>query len=352
MIIGQDHIIDMVLSCFLARGHLLITGVPGLGKTRLIKAFAQNLNLSFGRIQYTPDLLPSDISGCEILNQSIDQKTKEIRRSFEFVKGPIFNNLVLADEINRASPRTQSAMLEAMQERTLTYGLNSYKLPDPFMVCATQNPLENEGTYPLPEAQLDRFLMSVEMDYPDSEDELELLKKFCQQKIKDFDIKPNSHGLCHKDINDIISYVDAIKISQDQLNVINSLVRLSRDSFKVSQCKKAHKAKNLEKFSQLIKKDKDNDYDDINNSNLTYFKVRYGSGPRGALSLISACKALAFIQKEEYVRYRHIKKLAVPVLSHRIGLFAVSFGSSYNSTSEFINTLLNHLENEYNLLNE
>ena len=168
IIIGQDHIVEQVLISIFCNGHCLLVGVPGLAKTLLVQTIADILGLKFNRIQFTPDLMPSDIIGSEILDES---------RNFKFIKGPLFSNIILADEINRTPPKTQSALLEAMQERTVTNSGKSYVLDNPFFVLATQNPIEQEGTYPLPEAQLDRFMFNVVLDYPNYHDELEIVKR-------------------------------------------------------------------------------------------------------------------------------------------------------------------------------
>src|SRR5690554_5990474 len=171
IIVGQEEVVDQVLISMFSRGHCLLVGVPGLAKTLLVNTIAQSLGLSFNRIQFTPDLMPSDIVGAEILNEN---------RAFQFVKGPLFNNIVLADEINRTPPKTQSALLEAMQERTVTAAGQTYPLPKPFFVLATQNPIEQEGTYPLPEAQLDRFMFNIWVDYPTFEEEMSIVKATTQ----------------------------------------------------------------------------------------------------------------------------------------------------------------------------
>src|SRR5688500_16088078 len=172
-IVGQRGVIDHLLTALFARGHCLFVGVPGLAKTMLISTLAETLNLSFQRIQFTPDLMPSDITGTDILEE--DQATG--RRSFRFIKGPIFANLVLADEINRTPPKTQAALLQSMQEYRVTAGGQTYPLPLPFLVFATQNPIEQEGTYPLPEAQLDRFMFQVDVDYPSGDEEVEIVEQ-------------------------------------------------------------------------------------------------------------------------------------------------------------------------------
>ena len=172
IIVGQEEVVDQVLIAILTRSHALLVGVPGLAKTLLVSTLSQTLHLSFKRIQFTPDLMPSDITGTEVIYQ--DPATNQ--REFRFLKGPIFANMILADEINRTPPKTQAAMLEAMQERKVTVGGADYKLPDPFFVLATQNPIEQEGTYPLPEAQLDRFMFMINVDYPSIDEELQIMK--------------------------------------------------------------------------------------------------------------------------------------------------------------------------------
>ena len=173
VIIGQNDVVDQVLISIFTRSHSLLVGVPGLAKTLLVSSLAETLDLDFKRIQFTPDLMPSDITGTEVIHQ--DKVTNE--REFKFLKGPIFANIVLADEINRTPPKTQAAMLEAMQERQVSAGGKDHKLPNPFFVLATQNPIEQEGTYPLPEAQLDRFIFMIKVDYPDAEEEMEIMKR-------------------------------------------------------------------------------------------------------------------------------------------------------------------------------
>src|SRR5712675_2177396 len=172
VIVGQEQVVDQVLAAIFTRSHSLLVGVPGLAKTLLVSTLSQTLHLSFKRIQFTPDLMPSDITGTEVIYQ--DPATNE--RQFKFLKGPLFANVILADEINRTPPKTQAAMLEAMQERRVTVGGTNYKLPDPFFVLATQNPVEQEGTYPLPEAQLDRFMFMIYVDYPSEEEEKLIIK--------------------------------------------------------------------------------------------------------------------------------------------------------------------------------
>src|SRR5450432_3347482 len=174
-VVGQDDVVDALLITLLARGHALLVGVPGLAKTLLVSSLARALGLSFGRVQFTPDLLPADITGTDVLNEV--EKNGLVRRETSFMAGPIFKNLVLADEINRTPPKTQAALLQAMQERRVTVGTTTHALPDPFQVFATRNPIEQEGTYPLPEAQLDRFLLEVHVEYPSETDEMEVARR-------------------------------------------------------------------------------------------------------------------------------------------------------------------------------
>src|SRR5437763_16160092 len=176
VIVGQSEVIEQILAAIFTRGHCLLVGVPGLAKTRMVSSIAKILDVSFKRVQFTPDLMPSDITGTTVLDEN-----EAGRREFRFVKGPIFANVILADEINRTPPKTQAALLEAMQERQVTIGQETYKLPEPFFVIATQNPIEQEGTYPLPEAQLDRFMFNIKVDYPSLEEE----KRILDQATKD-----------------------------------------------------------------------------------------------------------------------------------------------------------------------
>lgn len=290
-IFGQENLVRETICAFLSGGHILLTGAPGLAKTTLVRVFSQGLGLEFGRVQFTPDLLPSDIIGSEILN--VDPNSN--KRIFEFMEGPVFVNLLLADEINRASPRTQSAMLEAMQERQVTIGGKVHTLPAPFMVFATQNPFESEGTFPLPEAQLDRFLLHSLVEYPNEESELKILEEHARNHLigetgldeqKSFKLDPES-------ILPLIKRSKSVHIHGDLLQLINSLIRSSRPEDPLCP----------EELRQLI---------------------WYGAGPRAGISLISASKSLALLEQSEQVRWRHIKLMAKPVLRHRIRLASQS----------------------------
>jgi MoxR-like ATPase len=289
-IYGQEKLVTETLCCFLAGGHILMTGAPGLAKTTLVRVFASHLGLSFGRIQYTPDLLPSDIIGSELLH--VDQASG--KRYFEFSKGPIFVNLLLADEINRATPRTQSAMLEAMQERRITVGHQNHILPEPFMVFATQNPFESEGTFPLPEAQLDRFLIHTLVEYPDAESEMQILRSHAGNTLAgEVGIHNKTFTVGIETTQKIMEAVKSIKVEDHLIDGINHLVRSTRPDSNSS----------LEPMRS---------------------KVWYGAGPRGGIALISTARALALMEGEETVRWSHIKRLAKPVLRHRIRLASQS----------------------------
>lgn len=312
MIFGQEDLIREVLCSFLSAGHVLITGAPGLAKTTLVRVISEHLGLKFGRIQFTPDLLPSDITGSEVLN--IDPETQ--KRSFVFSKGPLFANFILADEINRASPRTQSALLEAMQERKVTVASKSYELSEPFMVFATQNPFESEGTFPLPEAQLDRFLLHVYMTYPKEEAELRVLKEHSKNALigEAFSFAVEKF-LSAKDILKIMDCVRKISLSDELLQAINDLVRSSRPED--PYCPEG------------IAK-----------------QIWYGAGPRAGLSLISAAKSLALIDGQEFVSWKHIRRLAKPVLRHRVRL-SLAATRDQISIDETIDTLLASIEEKH-----
>lgn len=265
-IIINDETIDLVCVCLLARGHLLIEDVPGLGKTTLAKALANSLALEFKRIQCTPDLLPSDITGVSIFNQQ--------QKSFEFMPGPIFTNFLLADEINRTSPRTQSALLEAMAERTVTTDNETRKLPDTFMVIATQNPIEFNGTYPLPEAQLDRFFMRIALGYPDSDQELQIL------------------DLVASSLNTPITKPI---VKQELLTQLQTL------------CNRITVKDNVKQYIvDLIRKTRNHN------------DIRLGASPRGGIALMQAAKALALMQGQAYVTPEMIQTIVKPILNHRI----------------------------------
>ncbi|ASJ17365.1 magnesium chelatase [Thermococcus chitonophagus] len=267
-IVGKDGVLKLILASILADGHILIEDLPGLAKTLMAKSFAKALGLQFKRVQFTPDLLPSDILGINVFNQ----KTLE----FEFRKGPVFTNILLADEINRSPPKTQSALLEAMQERQVTIDGKTYPLPKPFIVIATQNPIEQEGTYPLPEAQLDRFLVRLRVGYPNREDEKEILRRRIERKQEEVDIKP---VVSPEDVLKMQKEIEDVYVSDAIIEYIVSIVWATRED----------------------KRD-----------------IEVGVSPRGSLALLKLARAYAAINGRDYVIPDDVKAIAVPALSHRI----------------------------------
>ncbi len=266
IIIGKDEVLKNVLISLLARGHLLIEDVPGVGKTTLVKALAKSLDLSYKRVQFTPDLMPSDIIGVSIYDKNTG--------TFSFKKGPIFNQIFLADEINRTSPKTQSSLLQAMEEGEVSTEESHFILEKPFMVLATQNPLEYQGTFPLPEAQLDRFLMRLSLGYPDKSYEIEILKNY--QSIKD--LNQIKAVVSKDDILDMQKEVDNIFVHNDILEYIVNIVDLTRN----------------------------------------YENLQLGASPRAAIDLLKATKAKAYVEGRDYVIPDDVKNMAIPVLSHRL----------------------------------
>jgi MoxR-like ATPase len=278
VIVGQDEVVDQVLIAMLADGHVLLEGVPGLGKTLLIKTIARCLELSFSRIQFTPDLMPADILGTTIISADESGRTE-----FRFQQGPVFAHLVLADEINRATPKTQSALLEAMQERTVTVAGETRRLPDPFFVLATQNPLEMEGTYVLPEAQLDRFLLKVLVPFP-TEEELRRIVTETVARARREPVRPVADG---KRWMELRKLVDEVLVPDE---VVEEAVRLVM---------KTHP-----------------DHPEAPEPVRKY--VRAGSGPRGAQALVRAAKARAFLLGRFNAAREDLETLARPVLRHRV----------------------------------
>lgn len=276
-VVGQDVVVEQLLVGLLAGGHCLIEGVPGLGKTLLVRTLGQALALEFRRVQFTPDLMPSDILGTEVMEE--DHGTG--RRSFRFQPGPVFANLFLADELNRTPPKTQAALLEAMQEHTVSYAGITHRLEEPFFVLATQNPLEQAGTYPLPEAQLDRFLLNIQVGYPTAEEEREIL---VQTTGDGFAVVPQV--MTGPDIVVLQRWARQVHISSDLLGWITTLVRASRPS---SEAPRAI-----------------NDY------------VRWGAGPRAGQALVLAAKARALVHGRLAATRDDVRALAAPVLRHRI----------------------------------
>lgn len=278
VIVGQKEIIDQILIALISNGHCLLVGVPGLAKTLLVKTLAEVLDLKFSRIQFTPDLMPSDITGTEVLEE--DKSTN--KRIFKFIQGPIFANIILADEINRTPPKTQSALLEAMQEHKVTAAGVSYELPEPFFVLATQNPIEQEGTYPLPEAQLDRFMFNLWLDYPSFDDEIKIVH------------------------NTTSSYAASLQkvLNADELILFQNLVR------------KVPVANNVVEFAVKIS----NLTRPNHNNSLPFIKnwVTWGAGPRASQFLILAAKSKAIIDGRFSPNIDDIKFALIPILRHRI----------------------------------
>ena len=278
VVIGQDQVVEELLTGFFARGHVLLVGVPGLAKTLLISTVARILSLSFRRIQFTPDMMPSDITGTDILQD--DPETGG--RLFRFIPGPIFANIVLADEINRTPPKTQAALLEAMQERHVTAGAATYPLPEPFFVLATQNPIEQEGTYPLPEAQLDRFMLNVRVPYPTADEELEILRRTTG------DAEPETAvTLSAERIMALQRLVRRVPVPEQVFLHARDLVRASRP--------------NEPEAPELVRR-----------------CVSWGAGPRAGQALILAAKARAVLQGRLHAGIADIRQVAKPVLRHRI----------------------------------
>jgi MoxR-like ATPase len=277
VIVGQTEVIDQVLAAIFTRGHCLLIGVPGLAKTLMVSSISSILNTTFKRVQFTPDLMPSDITGTMVLEELPDGK-----REFRFVRGPIFANVVLADEINRTPPKTQAALLEAMQERQVTAGQETYKLPDPFFVIATQNPIEQEGTYPLPEAQLDRFMFTIKVDYPQLDEE----RLIVQMSARD-DKAELSKVLSGERITAWQKLVRKVEVPQFVTDFIVKLVRATRPKDPTAP--------------DVIKR-----------------LVDWGAGPRAGQFLVRAGQAFAAMDGRPSVAIDDVKKAASPVLRHRV----------------------------------
>ena len=283
IIVGQDAVVEQMLMCIFCRGHGLVVGVPGLAKTLLISTISRTLSLGFSRIQFTPDLMPTDITGTEVIEEDKATGTRELR----FVKGPIFANVILADEINRTPPKTQAALLEAMQERHVTIGGVQHHLPAPFFVLATQNPIEQEGTYPLPEAQLDRFMFMIQIAYPDADQELEIVKRSTTKR----DVK----------IDAVLSNADITRVQElvRQTPVADHVIRYALRLVRATRVKEP--TDGGLKRPQIVE-----DY------------VAWGAGPRASEYLVLAAKAKAILAGSYHVTPEHIQQVAHPVLRHRI----------------------------------
>jgi MoxR-like ATPase len=278
VIVGQAEVIEQILAAVFTRGHCLLVGVPGLAKTLLVSSISQILDVSFKRVQFTPDLMPSDITGTMILDE---QETG--RRDFRFVRGPVFTNILLADEINRTPPKTQAALLQAMQEREVTAGQETHKLPDPFFVIATQNPIEQEGTYPLPEAQQDRFMFNIKVDYPSFDDEKRVLKMAARADAVEL-----TKVLSARAILNLQKLIHSVPVGDYVEDYIVRLVRATRPRDPSAP--------------DFIRK-----------------MVDFGAGTRACLFLAEAGRAFAAMDGRFSVAVDDVKKAAVPVLRHRIG---------------------------------
>ena len=273
-LLGQSAVVEQVLVALLANGHVLIEGIPGLGKTLLVRAMANCFSGKFKRIQFTPDLMPADITGHVMYDME--------KNRFRLRSGPIFTNLLLADEINRAPAKTQAALLEAMQERQVTLEGESKVMPKPFMVLATQNPIEQEGTYPLPEAELDRFLLKIYIDYPSLEDELAIAKKITTGNINDQDDLSDAEIISAEDVENLQVLASTIEVDQQVLEYTVRLVRSTRESA----------------------------------------ALQIGAGPRASIALLRAARAKALLQGQNFVTPDDVKSMALPVMRHRVKLAA------------------------------
>ena len=278
VIVGQDEVVEQTLMAIFCRGHALLVGVPGLAKTLLVATLARALDLSFKRIQFTPDLMPSDITGTDVLE--VDQETG--RRGFRFVHGPLFANLVLADEINRTPPKTQAALLEAMQEHHVTVGEHTLDLPKPFFVLATQNPIEQEGTYPLPEAQLDRFLFNIVVDYPSESEEKEIIRRVTSPSGGEITPLLNAEEIIRMQ-----AVVKRVPVGEHVIDFAAKLTRATRPK-------------------------------DPSAPDFVKEMVGWGAGPRAGISLISAAKAHAVLRGRFHATTADVAAVSIPVLRHRV----------------------------------
>jgi MoxR-like ATPase len=299
VIVGQREVLDQVLMCILANGHALLIGLPGMAKTLLVRTLARVLNLQFKRVQFTPDLMPTDIIGTDVLETNKDTGEKE----FRFIKGPIFCNLLLADEINRTPPKTQAALLEAMQEKCVTAGNTTYDLVEPFFVLATQNPIEQEGTYPLPEAQLDRFMFNIWVDYPKQDEEEQIVGA----TTSGVQAKPDA-VMTREEILQLQDVVRKVPVSEHVIKYAISLVRATRPG---------------------------ND----NSPEITKTYVSTGAGPRAGQYLVLAAKAMAVLDGRIHVGCSDIRRAAAPVLRHRI-LTTFAADSEGLSSIDIVNKLV------------
>lgn len=299
IIVGQDYILERILVGLLASGHILLEGPPGLAKTLILKTFAETLDLKFQRVQFTPDLLPSDLTGTQIYNQ----KTGD----FETILGPVFANLVLADEINRAPAKVQSALLEAMQEKQVTIAKKSHKLDEPFIVLATENPIESEGTYQLPEAQIDRFMFKLIISYPSSKEEAAIINRFCTEELSHI-----KKSITKNELVEINNLVNKVYVDPSIVNFIADLISATRNPMD-------YKLENISGY------------------------VSYGASPRASLNLTQASKALALICGRNYVKEEDVEKLIFDVLRHRITLSYEGIMAK-ETVGSILNVILNKIK--------
>ena len=302
LVFGQNLVIDQILISILAEGHALIIGLPGLAKTRIVSFLSIILGFATKRVQFTPDLMPSDILGSEILEENAKSG-----KDFRFIEGPIFSQLLLADEINRASPRTQSALLQAMQEKKVTITGNTYDLPKPFHVLATQNPIDQEGTYPLPEAQLDRFLMNISISYPDQSAERKILN-LSNEKTE----ASPKNVLSSNELLEIQNFVKDIPVGESVVQYILNIIKQSRPE------------------TSEIKSVKEN--------------ILWGPSPRASLALMTTCRAKAFLENRYSPSVFDVQSLVKPILSHRLKL-NISAKSENVNIEEILDDVINHTKN-------
>jgi MoxR-like ATPase len=302
VIIGQQQVIEEVLIAIFCRGHVLLVGVPGVAKTLLVSTLARVLELGFKRIQFTPDLMPSDITGSDVLEE--DHTTG--KRVFRFVEGPLFTNMVLADEINRTPPKTQAALLEAMQERHVTVGEGTYMLPAPFFVLATQNPIEQEGTYPLPEAQLDRFLFNTVVNYPKAEEEFSIIKQVTS------DYRP--------EVQRALNAEDIVRLQEVVLRVpaADHVIAYARDIARATRPKEPGTPKFVKEM------------------------VSWGAGPRAGISLVMAAKARAILHGRYHATTEDVKAVSLPVLRHRV-VTTFNAEAAGVTSDQIVKMLLDHM---------
>ena len=302
LVYGQNLVIDQILISILAEGHALIIGLPGLAKTRIVSFLSIILGFATKRVQFTPDLMPSDILGSEILEENAKSG-----KDFRFIEGPIFSQLLLADEINRASPRTQSALLQAMQEKKVTITGNTYDLPKPFHVLATQNPIDQEGTYPLPEAQLDRFLMNIRISYPDQSAERKILNLSNEKS----DASPKNI-LSSNELLEIQNFIKEIPVGESVVQYILNIIKQSRPE------------------TSEVKSVKEN--------------ILWGPSPRASLALMTTCRAKAFLENRYSPSVFDVQSLVKPILSHRLKLNISAKAENVN-IEEILDDVINHTKN-------